>query len=182
MKSGNKTIKLIGKAFEDHHSTPDCDGKWELVLKDRVPYKLDSRFFTILDKSPFVICKKCHATFFAPGFEEWLRHKVALDILKQPGLLSKPLLRFLRNETGKTQKEIAELLSITTEEYNKFESVKNTTRRLTPDRQARLKMIFADLLGIQDPSVLVKMGYVDDNEARVPQNVSGEDFGKLCIG
>lgn len=179
MKYG-KISDLELKEFEDYHSEDNCDGVWEIEIREQMPYKLDSKFFTIID-APFLVCHKCKSAFYAPGFEEWFRLRVARNILKQRGMLPKPLLRYLRIEAGKTQKEMAKLLGISTEEYNKFESVKNEQRRFGPDRQARLKVIFADLLNIHDPKILKGMGYIDDERnVEIPRTMSTSDFKPFC--
>ena len=62
--------------------------------------------------------------------------------------LDKKQLRFLRLVSGLTQQQAAEALNIDVKEYNKFESITNTTRQLSIDRQFRLRAIYARLLGL----------------------------------
>lgn len=92
------------------------------------------------------------------------------------------MIKFLRTLTGKTQKEIAAFLDLSQEEYNKFESASNTTRQLNPDRQSRLKGIFADLLDIRDVEVYRKLAYIRDGElVSVPKVLDGQDFKPIAI-
>lgn len=180
MKSGD--AKRLEKMFEDHHSDEDCNGKWETYFQENLPYRLDIHIILTLTHAPFVRCNKCNATFFAPGFEDWLKSRVAKDLINQQGMLPKPVIRFLRTLTGKTQREIAAYLDLSQEEYNKFESVSNRTRQLNPDRQARLKAIFADLLDIRDVAVYRRVGYIQDKEiVTVPKTLDGHDFKMAAI-
>jgi hypothetical protein len=177
MKYGEFDQMRLNRSLSDFHSDDNCQGNWEISLQENVPYRLDSHIVLTIKNAPFVKCDSCGSTFFVPGFENWLKHQVALDILKQQGMMPKPAIRFLRVLTGKTQKEIADILEVPTDEYNKFESVSNTTRQLNPDRQSRLKGIFADLLNIQDAEVYRRAVYIHDDEVvALPKTIQAESF------
>ena len=189
MKSGNSKSKdlfekRINKEFEDYHNEESCAGKWSVIHRDDFPYKLDTRMFVTIKHAPFVHCSDCGASYFVPGFEDWIQKRIAVEILRQESIISKPSLRYLRTLTGKTQKEMGEFLGINKEEYSKFESIKNETRRLNPDRQARIKLIFADLLDIDDPQVLRHLGYISEEEAegRPPRILDAESFDLKTVG
>lgn len=180
MKYGDSS--LLQRFFADHHSAEKCHGKWMPIVQENVPYRLDSHIVLTLVHAPFVKCNECGATFFAPGFEDWLKTRVAKDLIGQQGMLPKAVIRFLRTLTGKTQREIAGFLDLSQEEYNKFESISNTTRQLNPDRQSRLKAIFADLLDIRDVEIYRKLGYIQDNEVvTIPKTLDGQEFQPAAI-
>ena len=173
MKFGNKDF------FQDFHRDENCKGDWVLVEKNNVPYRMDSGILVILNHAPFVKCNKCAATFFAQGYEQWLKQLIAKMLLAQDGLLDKAELRFLRNIVGKTQKEMAGYLGWNVDEYTKFES-ENSDRKLNLDRNARIKMIFADLLDIKDPELLRKLAYVNkDKKVELPKYIDSTEYKNL---
>ena len=65
--------------FNDKHSDMECNGRFEIVKKIDVPYKVDSLGIAILPVAPFVFCSKCEATYFLPGFEDFLEKVIALE-------------------------------------------------------------------------------------------------------
>ena len=163
--------RKLENMLNDLHIEDDCDGKWELEEEKNVTYRLDTRVL-ILDRAFFAVCKKCGAKHFYPGFEDAVKRSYARALLSTDGMLTKPALRFLRTYSGKTQKEMGAYFGISKDEYNKFESIKNTTRKLNPDRQARIKVIFADLLNIEDIEIYRRLGYIiDDKEADIPRKL-----------
>ncbi len=54
----------------------------------------------------------------------------------------------MRIVSGLTQQKTADALNMDVKEYNKFESVANTTRAMSIDRQFRLRVLYARLLGL----------------------------------
>ena len=121
MKSGNNKSKdlfekRINKEFKDYHNEESCAGKWSVIHRDDFPYKLDTRMFVTIKHAPFVHCSDCGASYFVPGFEDWIQKRIAVEILRQESIISKPSLRYLRTLTGKTQKEMGEFLGINKED------------------------------------------------------------------
>jgi len=74
--------------------------------------------------------------------------------------LDKKQLRFLRIVSGLTQQQTADALNMDVKEYNKFESVTNTTRAMSIDRQFRLRVLYARLLRLD----LTKLASLADHQ------------------
>jgi len=151
MRFGNIDLlneEQLQQHFADAHADPNCSGCWSIVIKESVPYQVESLGMMTLVKAPFVVCDRCHSLYFYPGTETAIRQGLAARLINDGHALDKKQLRFLRLVSGLTQQQAAEALNIDVKEYNKFESITNTTRQLSIDRQFRLRVIYARLLGL----------------------------------
>jgi len=134
--------------FADAHAEGNCSGQWSVVFKEAVPYPVEGLGMITLVKAPFVVCDHCQALYFYPGLEQDIRRRLAERLINDGNALDKKQLRFLRVVSGLTQQQTADALNMDVKEYNKFESVTNTTRAMSIDRQFRLRVLYARLLGL----------------------------------
>jgi transcriptional regulator with XRE-family HTH domain len=163
--------------FEDAHATCDCKGTWKVTTRENIPHTIEGLGMVILVKAPFVECDTCEALYFYPGLEQNLRLGIATQLINDAHALDKRQLRFLRIVAGMTQQETASALNMDVKEYNKFESVNNTTRHLSIDRQFRLRVIYARRLGLDLNELARIADHLDpDQTVHLPQRIDGNDL------
>jgi transcriptional regulator with XRE-family HTH domain len=150
--SGKKkvTITLDGtfnlNDYANSHSTIGCNGKWEVKEFENIPYPLESMGIISLPIALVIQCPKCGSTYFIPGFEEFIRKIVATRIVISRRPLKDSEIRFLRIIFGLTQKEITEAIALESISY--YSKCENGKEHLSIDKQVRLKLHYAYLLGI----------------------------------
>lgn len=178
MKSGTKgksilvskkfSIKLdwgkINSDFKDAHQSDACKGEFELVVLKDVPFNAGDLGLTTLPSAPFLKCKKCDAMYFAPKFEEIVNEMLAASLILEPKLLQGKQLRFLRVHASMSQQEIADFLGLTRPHY----TVQEKTGGLSASDQVRLKMLYAEKIGIDKVAELFLINRIDLETAAAP--------------
>jgi transcriptional regulator with XRE-family HTH domain len=163
MRSGNierLDEHRLQEQFADAHAEGKCPGHWHVAVKEAVPYPIEGLGMVTVVNAPFVTCDHCQALYFYPGLEEEIRRSLAERLVNDGNALDKKQLRFLRIVSGLTQQQTADALNMDVKEYNKFESVTNTTRAMSIDRQFRLRVLYARLLRLD----LTKLASLADHQ------------------
>lgn len=155
MKSG-KRITLIwkekfdSKDYRDAHKNADCNGEFKFKTIQNDVISLGPLGLFNLPVAPYLVCEKCEAAFIAPGFVKGFEKFLAIKMVLSPHLLMKRQLRFLRVHLGLSQQEVADILGATDRQYIQKTESDKYERQLGPDKQVRLKIIYAEMLGIKD--------------------------------
>ena len=144
-------------SFEGFHKDQDCTGRFEPKIIYNAVYSQSALGPLRSPVVPMLVCHVCRTGFLAPGFREWLEPKIAKYLVLHKGLCSKSHVRFLRQYLGLTQEELARILRISDKfELSKMESP-NNERKLSEDKQLRLKLVIARAIGIKDASILYEI-------------------------
>jgi transcriptional regulator with XRE-family HTH domain len=152
--SGKENIAVTLKSslnieeYKNSHTPIDCDGKWEIKKLENIPYPLEAIGIISLPLAIVLQCPKCGATYFVPGFEEFVRRVIATQIVISSRPLGFSEIRFLRIMFGLTQKEVIEAIDLESVSY--YSKCENGKEELSLDKQVRLKLHYACLLGIKN--------------------------------
>lgn len=108
------------------------------------------------------------------------------DFVLNSTTLSKAQLRFLRKFFGLTQAQISEQLRISGKQYVKCESEKTENVTLSPDKALRLKLYYAELLGIRDAETLyeISRNAEDSPTAKIPARINptkDEEYRSMVV-
>ena len=191
MTSGDKKIavSLAGEVrqedFIHHHQDPSCDGTWGLLVQNNVPFPLSGLGAVLLPTACFVACPKCKAAFFLPGFQGLVEHILATNLVVNERILAPKEIKFLRLMFGLTQQEVIDEIEMeSVSYYSKCETGK-TGFAFSPDKQVRLKLLYATKLGISSAEDYHRIsltsgkreqpeggGLLVDLEARLEPNVA----------
>lgn len=154
MTSGNKRVDvcLAGEFRQEdfvyHHQTPDCGGTWGILVQQNVPFPMSGLGTVMLPMAAFVTCPQCKAAYTLPGFQDLVEHVIATNLVVTERILAPKEIKFLRLMFGLTQQQVVEgIESESVSYYSKCETGKPGFA-LSPDKQVRLKLIYATKLGI----------------------------------
>ncbi len=134
--------------FSYHHQEPTCDGSWGILIQKNALFPLNALGTALLPMAPFVACPKCKAAYLLPGFQDLVEHTIALKLVVSDRILMPKEIKFLRLMFGLTQQAVIdEIELVSVSYYSKCESGKQGVT-LGPDKQVRLKLLYAIKLGI----------------------------------
>ena len=166
MKSGNPfTIQVESQfSYDDYqnaHTDFSCSGSWSIKVCHHTPFNVDGLGIIQVPLIPFIVCSTCQASYVMPGFEEFLDKTLVFQLIANKKILASNQIRFLRLAFDLTQEDVAQFLKIERTYYSKTESLKGTVT-LSPDKQVRLKLFYAQKLGIKDSALLYNMIQIDN--------------------
>lgn len=169
MKSGSRKYKFDPKIDDRDlpmmHSKPGCKGEFTSIRETDAIVTFDAIGPQLVPHIPLIHCRKCGATYDYPTFREWLEQAIAIALVSSTKHLTKQQIKFLRLHFDKSQEEMAELVGVTDRhEYSKIESLK-TDKMLSADKQVRLKILCAEMLGIKDSKVIYSVNRTLEDEA-----------------
>lgn len=169
MSFGTKVtnVNIHSGQYADAHSMSDCNGTFGLTFRKNGVLDSTGLGPIRISAIPMVSCPVCRASYVAPGFEDWIETMIAESLILSPGLLTKPQLRFLRQSFDYTQAELANLIGVADKhEIAKMESP-NSVRTMDPDKQLRLKLIYAGRLDLKEVEKLISLALPNDQWASV---------------
>jgi len=170
MRSGKKNhvlekkVHIHLKDYANAHKDVGCKGKWKIAFQFNTPFSVDALGFVQVPILPFVACESCKSAYIAPGFEEFLEKRIATQLVLNTGLLNKDQIRFLRLAFDLTQDDLAKTLGFADRHYYAKMEAKKSQQSMSPDKQVRLKLYYAKLLGIQDIDQIYEMVQPDENK------------------
>lgn len=154
MTSGEKRVEvsLAGQFrqedFTYHHQAPGCDGAWGILIQQNVPFPLNGLGTVMLPVAAFITCPKCQAAYTLPGFQDLVEHVIAMNLVVTERILAPKEVKFLRLMFGLTQQAVIDEIELeSVSYYSKCETGKPGFA-LSPDKQVRLKLLYATKLGI----------------------------------
>ncbi len=130
MNSGTSSLKCTCNfdSSEFTHIDVGCKGAVKLLIGQNEPYYLHPR---IAINAPIIIkfyCESCGTTTIPNEFRKTLESLVVVNMLLSNKILPPLFLRFCRTFFGLTQKEVAEILGLSSKQYMAFENEKGGTR------------------------------------------------------
>ncbi len=168
MKSGSKQVYKINlEDYEAYHESDDCEGKFVPAVTLNGLYDSSALGPVKLPIIPQFRCAKCGAAVLAEGFNEWIEKILAHNLLISHGSLSKKQIKFLRQHFGFSQEKLGQRLGIDKHEMSKFESSQFSNRVMDIDKQLRLRLIFAELIGIKEIDKLYQLASTKDSAVDV---------------
>lgn len=180
MKSGKALLVTLNSKinlaeYDNAHSDLNCKGKWQFNVCRNIPYNVDVLGIVQVPLVPFIACPECKASYLMPGFEELLDKTLAFQLIANKKILTPNQIRFLRIAFDLTQQDVSDFLEIQRTYYSKTESTKGNVA-LSPDKQVRLKLFYAEKLGIKDVDLLYKMIQIDSSLESPRIHIDEEEF------
>lgn len=140
----------LQEKYKNHHIADECNGHWEQITGQDMPYKIDEGITVMLLNPPIVRCESCGAQFFIEGFEKKMHRALVKAVLFDHRPLTASQIRFVRSFSGLSQKDVARELDIRNEAVSRYESRKDP-QTMQPGEQVRFKLLLIDKLGFEIP-------------------------------
>lgn len=180
MKSGKKlTVKYHDRFkmadYDNAHRETGCAGKFGVIVKQDVPYPVSALGIIVVPVIPFIHCPTCGAAYVPDSYRLFLDRVLAVQIMTSGNILSPDQIKFLRMVFDLNQSAVAKAIQVTRSYYSKTEN-KTSEERLGEDKQIRLKLFYAQKMGIKDPEAIYRLAQIG-SEPR-PINLNGDELKK----